>query len=339
MPYNIFQLNREGMPSLLQNLEAKQDWDAKQASINAEWLAYIGGIPDAVPIELELLSETDEGDHIRQHVRYATAYDDVVTAFILKPADIPDDARLPAVLALHPTNIQGKYDVAMADGKKNRTYGIELVKRGYVVLAPDALTAGERIYPGLDHFHDQPFYDQHPQWTTVAKNITDHRQGIDVLQSLDCVDGERIGVIGHSFGAYNAYFLGGVDDRIKAIVSSCGVSPFYGDDHPTHWGVRDWYTHLPKVTEELSQGQVPFDFHEIIALAAPKPYFNYAGQSDRIFPHWHGVASCMKHIYDLYLWLGEEEKFRSYLGAAGHDFPVEMRELAYSFLDRWLKEE
>lgn len=334
MAYNLFQLNREGMPSLLEDVKAEEDWLKKQEEIRAKWVDYMGGLPESVPVDVEIVSETNEGDHTRLHIRYRTVYDDVVTAFLLQPVGL--SGRSPAVLALHPTNERGKYDVAMADGKKNRMYGLELVKRGYVVLAPDALTAGERTYPGLKPFYSQPFYDKHPLWSTVAKNIVDHRQGIDVLQSLSYVDGDRIGVIGHSFGAYNAYFIGGMDQRVKAIVSSCGISCFTGDDHPTHWGIRNWYTHLPRVTEDLARGTVPFEFHEIIALAAPTPFFNYSGQSDHIFPHWSAIGSCVKHVYQLYEWLGRGDRFCSYLGVAGHDFPDEVRALAYDFLDRWV---
>lgn len=340
MSYNLYELNQGGVPKLLDGLEDAQGWQHKRSGIRRQWLDFIGGVPDRVPVSYKTLGETKEHDHTRIHLVYDTAHGDNVPAYLLIPDDsvsgAAPDGRRPAVLALHPTHESGKANVATADGRENRRYGLELVSRGYIVLAPDALTAGERIYEGLSSFHSKPFYERHPEWSTVGKNVLDHRQGVDLLCSLSGVDAGRIGVIGHSFGGYNAYFLAGLDDRIQAAVSSCGFSPFYGDHRPTHWGVRDWYTHLPKVSESLSRFEVPFEFHEIAALAAPVPSFHYFGQSDRIFPHWKAIGECMEDLYKLYRFLGADDRFQAVMTVKDHDFPPEIRHMAYAFLDRWL---
>lgn len=340
MTYNLHELNRQGVPNLLDRTEDAADWPRKRSVIEQQWLETIGGIPAPAPVAWKTLGETKEPDHTRVHLAYDTVFGDAVTAYLLLPDDTvsgkDSDGRRPAVLALHPTHETGKANVATASGRDNRRYGLELVSRGYIVLAPDALTAGERIYPGLAAFRSAPFYERHPAWTTVGKNIADHRQGVDLLCSLEQVDPERIGAIGHSFGAYNAYFLAGLDRRVRAIVSSCGFSPFCGDRRPTHWGVRDWYTHLPSITEHLSRYEVPFEFHEIAALAAPTPSFYYYGQRDQIFPHWEAIGACMAELDALYRSLDAEDRFRAVMTAGNHDFPPEIRQLAYQFLDRWL---
>lgn len=337
--YNLYALNKNGLPALLdQEVETIEDWQEKRSRIEAIWLETMGGLPERVPVSYRILSETKEKDHTRIHLVYKTVYEDEVTAYLLVPDDMDEMKKLPAVMALHPTNDQGKDSVATSDGKENRTYGVELVSRGYVVLAPDALTSGERIYEGLESFRSRPFYEKHPEWSTVSKNIIDHQQGLDLLCSLHYIDSDRIGAIGHSFGGYNSFFLAGMDTRIRAFVCSCGFSPFYGDHRPTHWGERNWYTHLPKITEYLSQFQVPFDFHEIAALAAPIPAFYYYGQEDSIFPHWQAVAECMTELKSVYGLLDAEDRFHAVMTEGGHDFPPVIRKLSYEFLDRWLRE-
>jgi dienelactone hydrolase len=338
--YVLAELNRDGIPPLLKGITTKEDWAAKRETIRRAWLDYIGGLPEPVPTNLRVVSETAEKDHVRQKIVYATAQGDEVPAYLLIP-NWPRESgrRYPAVIALHPTNAQGKDSVATSQGRANRMYGMELVARGYVVLAPDALTSGERIYPGLKEFRDAPFYKRHPQWTTVAKNITDHRQGIDVLAEHPLVDAQRIGAIGHSFGAYNAYFLAGADERVRCVVASCGFSPFTNSPNPGHWGVRDWYTHLPRLTGDLKAGRVPFEFHEIVALAAPTPMFFYSAQGDKGFPHWQSIGACMADLRGLYRWMGVDERFTSLIGVGDHDFPEPVRKMSYDFLDRWLREE
>jgi dienelactone hydrolase len=345
MAYKLSELNRTGIPPLLEHTRSSEDWRVKRAGIRNTWMDYIGGLPETVPVRLHIRERIDHLDYTRLHIEYDTAHGDLVTAYLLVPSGRErqrsgSKRRYPAVIAMHPTHGQGKADIATEAGRANRKYAVELVKRGYVVLAPDALTAGERIYPGHEAFHSGPFYEEHPDWSTVAKNITDHRQGIELLCSLEYVDPQAIGAIGHSFGAYNAYFLAGMDDRIKAVAASCGFSPFTGDPAPEHWSYRSFpYTHIPRIAAELQQDRIPFDFHEIAALCAPTPFFHYAGQEDHIFPHWKSVGEGMLELKKLYRLLGAEERFQSLIGAAGHDFPEGIRLLSYLFLDRWLMRE
>lgn len=353
-PYELAELNEHGLPSVLAGVKTPEQWYAKRDEILQVWLDYIGGLPELPPVKYEVVSEVRLADHVRQKVVYETAYGDTVPAYLLIPTAILEaeadalangDApsrRYPAVLALHPTNAEGKDSVATPEGRKNRTYGIELAQRGYIVLAPDAMTSGERIFPGLQYFNSGPFEEQHPEWSTVAKNLIDHIQAMNLLAQHPLVDGESIGAIGHSFGAYNAYFLASVDDRVKVLVSSCGVSPFTGAPEMLldHWGKRDWpYTHLPRYTEDMKRGIVPFEFNEIMALAAPTPQFYYAGQSDHIFPHWQYVGLAFQDVHDLYALLGEPENFVALMSDGGHDFPPPIREMAYQYLDKYLRVE
>lgn len=342
MAYKLSQINQTGIPPLLKGIKSYEQWTDKLTEIRKIWLDYIGELPARVPVRLQINSQSKQSGYTRLHVEYDTIYGDRVTAYILIPneneSNRPDKRGYPAVIAMHPTIEQGKDDIAISAGRENRLYAIELVERGYVVLAPDTLTAGERVFPGNEAFHSGRFYEQHPEWSTVAKNITDHMQGVDVLCSLDYINPHAIGAIGHSFGAYNAYFLAGADDRIKAVVSSCGFSPFTGDPHPEHWTYRDYpYTHIPKISADLMQDRIPFDFHEIVALSAPTPLYFYAGQDDHIFSHWKSIGEGLLELKKLYRWLGKEERFQSWMGAGGHDFPKEVRRMAYLFLDQWLK--
>lgn len=336
--YALSELNQHGIPSLLSGIGHKDQWKTKRENIKRRWLETIGEVPDRVQTNIRILKEEQEADHVRQHIVYDTVFGDKVTAYLLIPNTVLEKSRkVPAVIALHGTSEYGKDNVATAKGKENRQYGLELVSRGYVVLAPDALSAGERIYPGHQAFHNAPFYEQYPEWSATAKDLVDHMHGIDLLQSLPFVDAGALGAIGHSYGAYSAFFLAGMDQRVKAVVSSCGLYTLTGDPRPDRWGVRDWYTHIPKMTEHIRNNRIPFEFHEIAALAAPTPFFNWTGQSDHIAPHWEAIGEAIHDLYQLYQWLGAADRFWSFIGPGGHDFPPEIRSLSYDFLDKWLR--
>jgi dienelactone hydrolase len=353
--YCLSSLAAKGIPPLLEKVGSRDDWNRKRDYIQRTWIDCIGRLPQLVDAELTLDSWVHNEDHYLIRIRYSSVYDDWVPANLLIPkvggVHITKDEQvkellysgighagksLPAVLALHPTSENGKDDISLTTGRENRQYGLELVKRGYVVLAPDTITAGERILGDDQPFHTASFYEKHSEWSAVGKMITDHQQGISLLEALQLVDPARIGVIGHSLGGYNAYFLAGADKRIKAVVCSCGFSPLADDPETHRWGRREWFSHIPKLSDDINEGKTPFEFNEIAALVAPTPLFFWIGQNDRIFPHWKPAAEGIADLHSLYEWLGEEGKFSSLIGNSGHDFPTEIREIAYSFLDRWL---
>ncbi|GIP38385.1 hypothetical protein J31TS4_16650 [Paenibacillus sp. J31TS4] len=342
MTYRLAELTKGRLPKLLEESAPVEAWEAKREKILAEWLGFLGKPPAEGLYEAsegdagyEVLEEAAEEDHRRLSIRYATRDGDQVTALLLLP--LGREGKRPAVLALHPTSPEGKEDVALASGRENRRYGLELVSRGYIVLAPDTITAGERVYPGSEPYQTAPFYEQHPEWTAVGKMLADHIRAVDLLAALPDADASRIGAIGHSLGGYNGWFLAGLDRRVRVVVSSCGFSSFAGDPDPNRWGQRDWFSHFPQLTAMLERGEVPFEWHEIAALALPTPLFLWSGIRDRIFPNWEGIAEAMTELDALYQAEAEPGSFEFWMGPAGHDFPSRARELAYSFLDRHLQ--
>lgn len=352
--YTLKALEKDGATPLLHNLNEINDWQVKRSQIYSAWLACIGGLPPLVQTNMKVNSWETYPDYYLLGICYSTVYDDWVPANLLVPrvhaeeilsteSDVlqllysVNSKKFPAVIGLHPTSDNGKEDITTTAGRKNRQYGLELVKRGYVVLAPDTITAGERVLQNDQPFQTAAFYKRYPEWSAVAKMIVDHQQGISFLEELSIVDGSRIGAIGHSLGGYNSFFLAGVDRRVKAVVCSCGFSLFSKDPEKHRWGRREWFSHIPKISDYINEGKVPFEFTEIAALVAPTPLFMWMGQNDSIFPHWEPAARGLAELNSLYEWLQKGEGFTSLIGNSGHDFPAEIRQLAYNFLDKWLE--
>jgi hypothetical protein len=338
MTYSLQRLADEGAPRISAGYADRKEWLPKRTSIMEAWLACMGGLPEREQVEYSVLSESRQNGYTRLHLSYSAAFGDKVTAYLLIPDERLGGGKTgPAVLALHPTSADGKIDIADDSGRENRRYGLELVQRGFVVLAPDTITAGERIYPGHEAFRTAPFYEQHPEWSAVGKMISDHMYGVDLLLGLSFVNPGQIGAIGHSLGGYNAIFLAGLDRRIRAVVSSCGFSVFAGDPDPNRWGQRDWFSHLPALTADIDQHQVPFDFNEIAALMAPTPWFCWNGQQDAIFPNWRNIAEAMQDMDSFYKEIGAEGSLSFLMGNTGHDFPADIRRAAYEFLEKNLR--
>lgn len=327
------------MPELLteagDSSDIGREWAVKRADILDRLMRISGGLPERGPVAYEVISETTAGNRIKlSRIVYRSSFGDQVPANLLIPA-AAEHGKCPAVIALHQTVPEGKEEVSGIAGDKELAYGLELAERGFVVLAPDVLSAGERVYPGKQPFQTAPFQDAFPEWSMIGKMMTDHLHGVDLLCSLDIVDGSRIGAIGHSLGGYNSFFLSAVDERVRAIVVSCGLSTFAGDPLPSRWELRkEWFTHFPAL--DLSQGKIPFEFNEIVALTFPRPAFIWYTQNDAIFPHWEAIGRAVKSVADLYGAAGQGDRFTGLMGGGKHEFPRMIRGLAYGWLEQQL---
>lgn len=309
----------------------------REERIRAVWHDYVGALPDPIPPKWRVIGEDRLDGITRLHIVYdapgaGDADIEPVPAYLM----IPDSARenpAPAAMALHPTHNRGKDVVSIPGVGANRQYGYELARRGYVVLAPDGIASGERVRPGEEYWDTSGFYQRSPGWTVIGRMMTDHRQGVELLQSLDEVDSSQIVAIGHSLGGYNAVFLAGLDPRITATVSSCGSSMWADDPRPGRWFRGQPFTHLPRFAEDVDAGVVPFEWHEITALVAPRPMLVFATRQDDCFPHHESISAGMAEVKKLYATLDHPDAFEFLLGSGGHDFPAYVREASYAFLD------
>ncbi|GAB3414025.1 alpha/beta hydrolase family protein [Flindersiella endophytica] len=325
-------------------------WPERRARISKVWQEYVGALPEPLPVSWRTLGEerlpaadaSDASEASDAVTRLRIEYDappgwdaagaERVTAYLL----IPDSARrepAPAALAPHPTHQRGKDVVSIPGVGVNRDYGWELARRGYVVLAPDIVGSGDRLAPGEDYWDTSGFYRRNPGWTIIGRMLVDHRQGVDLLAGLPEVDASRIVAIGHSLGGYNSVFLAGLDERIRATVSSCGTSMWAGDPHPGRWFRGQPFIHLPRLADDFDAGVMPFEWHEIAALVAPRPLLVFSTREDDCFPHYESVAAGMAEVRKLYTALERPQDFEFLLGSGRHDFPPYVRQAAYAFLD------
>lgn len=317
-------------------IRSRPAWEWKRKEIVSRLLHLMGPFP-STGAALNPAAEGEEAleQYTRRKIRYSSGTGDQITAWLLSPPR--KKGRLPAVLALHPTAPGGKDVVVGIGHQPGRNYGEELARRGYIVLAPDILTAGERVFPGSEPYVTDAFDRDHPGWSMMGKMAWDHMRGVDLLTSLPDVDAQRIGAIGHSLGGYNAIWLAAFDPRIQTAVSSCGWASLGGAPNPFSFSRREWFVHIPSLRHYFSAGITPFDFHEVVALIAPRPFFNYSAREDQFFPNAEDIARKAAEVRTVYSFYGRESHYQFVLGEGEHDFPDSIREQAYAFLDRHLK--
>ena len=308
------------------------DWQVRRDHILTHLQTVMGPLPGGerrVPLDVKVVETIDEPGFVRSKITYASEPGDRVPAWLLVPkSDEPRGrGRRPAMLCLHQTVKIGKDEPVGLGGKPNLRYARELAGRGYVTLAPDYPTYGEHAV--------DPYALGYA--SASMKAIWDNLRGVDLLGSLAEVDPGRIGVIGHSLGGHNAIFTALFDARLKAVVSSCGFNSFpaYKEGNIAGWSHKGY---MPRLRDEygLDLSRVPFDFPELIGALAPRAFFVNAPTRDANFAV-AGVESCIASAGPVYRLLGVDDRLRAVHPDAEHDFPPEVRDQAYAFLDRFLK--
>jgi len=310
------------------------DWERRRRDILDGMQVVMGRLPGTAelgPLEFEERGRETLAGCTRLLLTYSAGPGQRATAHLYLPAEgvgtnlVGPDGRRPAVLALHPTSKLGKAIVAGEGPLPNRGYALELARRGYVVLAPD--------YPSFGESADYDFHlDQHASGTMAA--VVNHRRGVDLLVGRPEVDAARIGAIGHSLGGHNAIFLGVFDPRIKAVVSSCGWDPFHAYKGGTLTGwAQDRYMQRVRELAGCDPDRMPCDFPEIVAALAPRGFFSSSPLGDGNFSA-PAVAAAEPGIRRVYDRLGAADRFILRQPDCLHDFPPDVREEAYAFLDR-----
>ncbi len=310
------------------------DWAKRRSHILAHLQEVMGPLPGAekrVPLNPEYGDTIDGDKFTRRKVTITTEPGDRLPMWLAIPKGL-NGKKAPAMLCLHQTTRIGKDEPMGLGGKPNLAYAKELAERGYVVVVPDYPSSGPRMYG--DYVTDPVKLGYA---STSMKAVWNHIRAIDFLESLPEVDASRVGAIGHSLGGHNSIFIGLFDDRIKAVVSSCGFTAFprYYGGNIAGWSHEGYMPRLKSVYD-LDLKKVPFDFPELIGALAPKAFFTNSPTHDSNFD-LGGVKSCVESAKQVYALLGVPDAIRAEYPEAEHDFPPAVRLEAYKFLDQKLK--
>ena len=304
------------------------EWAKRRAHILANMQLVMGALPDdsrKVPLNVKVTETVELPRYIRKKLTFAVEKGDRVPAYLLIPKE--RKGKLPGVLVPHQTIAIGKDEPAGLGKQENKRIGVHLVERGYVALCPDYPSFGEYPYD---------FAKSHYQSGSM-KAIWNNMRAIDLLVSLPEVDAERIGCIGHSLGGHNTMFTAVFDTRIKACVSNCGFTSF-----PKYYGgkLKGWTSdrYMPLIASkyEMKPEKMPFDFPEVVAALAPRAFLASSPLHDANF-EVSGVKDCIAAAKPVYELLGAKDKLAANYPDCQHDFPPEVRKVAYDWLDRWLK--
>ena len=287
---------------------------------------FLGPSPEPVALELETTESVQCDGYRRQKVVFDTEETMSVPAYLL----VPDGRRAPgpAVLAAHGHG-PGKSVVCGLEetDAPNGDYAVALVRRGFVVLAPDLRCFGERAdWTPPDHYmcDTNLVHAVMAGENPLAQNLWDLARCLDVLEAHPLVDRGRIGMVGLSYGGTVTLFLAARDERVAACVVS-GYFSSWAEAHKMPWNMCGSQV-LPGMLGRL-------EHVDLGALVAPRPMLVESGSQDDLFPAPVAARSCQR-LRPVYEALGAEpERLVHDVFEGGHQW---YGDTAYPFLARWL---
>jgi pimeloyl-ACP methyl ester carboxylesterase len=194
---------------------------------------------------------------------------------------------------------------------------------------------------GEKPYDTRTFYERHPNWSATGKAIWDGSRALDILETVEDVDKNRLGCFGHSLGGHGTMWLAAFDERVKASIYSCGLSSL--QDNPSRYEFcRDhWYIYIPKLRaifqeQEKTGGLLPMDMYEYAALIAPRPFLNISGMTDTTYGNNETLPAIGLQLNALWDLLGKPEQFSQFLSGMPHDVNHFTRLLSLGWLENWL---
>lgn len=303
-------------------------------------MRLLGRFPRRASLRLRVEARQEGDGFVRERVTYFVEPGERVAAYLLYPNGLANPA--PGIVAAHQHAGQfylGKSEPAGLTANRMYHYGLDLCRRGYVVVCPDHLAFEERRPAEFERAENGSLeggnYERFVAMAYIlrgsslqAKYLHDLARAIDVLQSRPEVDKDSIGAIGHSLGGQETLWLAWFDDRVKAAVSSCGFGMISTvlRERINH----NMATYVPGLLAVC-------DMDEIVAGLPSKAFLMTSGEQDHIFPI-DGVRQIAERGRAAYLEAGVPDRFRSEIFPAGHSLPDEMKAIAYGWFDRWLKD-
>jgi dienelactone hydrolase len=157
----------------------------------------------------------------------------------------------------------------------------------------------------------------------LAQNLWDLACALDVLEQHPLVDGDRIGMVGLSYGGTATLFLAAYDDRVRAAVVS-GYFCEWRESHRVPWNLCGSQV-LPGMLGTL-------EHVDLGALVAPRPLLIETGTEDLIFPV-AGARREVSRLQAVYEALGVPDSLEHDVFEGDHRWHGDR---AYPFLERWL---
>ncbi|MCP5523454.1 MAG: dienelactone hydrolase family protein [Verrucomicrobiales bacterium] len=218
---------------------------------------------------------------------------------LLVPKGLEPGEQRPVVVCQH--GLEGRpQDTITGDSQFYRDFAARLCEEGFVTFAP------QNLYLFADRFRTLQRKANPLGRTLYSIMVPQHQQITDWLQTLPFVDPARIGFYGLSYGGKTAM-------RVPPLVDDYCLAICSGDFNDWVWkcaSTRSPYSYVRTPEYEIFEFNLggTFNYAEMAALIAPRPFMVERGHFDGVAPD-ETVAyefAKVRHLYEARLGLQEQ---------------------------------
>ena len=310
-------------------LNSESDFLKRQEKVKGKLLQIMGPLPEKTPLNARITGVIKKKDYRVEKVIYESLPGYYVTAALFLPKKIKGKAPAVIYASGHTAN-----------GFRSETYQhviINLVKKGFIVLAFDPIGQGERLQyyieeEGKSRFgptteHSYPGAQCYISGYSPTKYfVWDGIRSVDYLISRKEVDPNRIGMTGRSGGGTQTAYTAAVDDRILASAPECFISSM--EYVLKTIGPQDAEQNLFHM---ISEG---IDHADLMEVRAPRPGLMITTTRD--FFSIQGARETYAEVKQFYKGLGSEDYINMVEDDDVHASTKKNREAMYAFFQKYL---
>jgi hypothetical protein len=333
---------KEVIPSLVEGVKDKQDWEQRRRpELMRLWTDILGKLEPTKEDrkwfgdirKARIIDQKEMPHYTRIHLELPIERDFWQQHLLLVPKGKGNGKR-PAVIAW--TSTTPDYTAP------EQWWGAWLAERGYVVLTSWSFIRNYRDGTTYAKGAADKLHARFGEWAPLAKMVHDARREAEFLRSRKDVDPKRIGFIGFSLGAKAAVYVAAFAPEIAATVA---LDPHIAINGATNW-YSPWYLEwTPRVLKLLNPNPArpgfEHDHHELLALTAPRPFLLIGGAANREDNggdsddrQSKGYVDRAREVYKL---LGVEDRLEFALTSDGHKPNGPTIDPAWQkFFERWL---
>lgn len=312
-------------------LQTRDEWRQRQTTMRQTIWEILGPFPEKTPLNARITGTVGKDSYRVENVIYESLPGFYVTASIFIPEDVVKPA--PAILFCcgHSTGVYRlqSYQQPL----------LNLVKKGFIVLAIDPIGQGERlqyynpetgksIMGGSTKEHSYPSAQVFLTGKSIARYfLWDGIRGIDYLVGRPEVDSERIGVHGLSGGGTQTAYISAMDERVVASAPAGYITSYRRlmESVGVQDGEQNFY-------HGISSG---IDHPDFIEMRAPKPTLIMATTRD--FFSIQGARETYTEAKRVYEIFGKPGNIEIVEDDYGHGYTQKNREAMYAFFQKHLQ--
>jgi len=209
--------------------------------------------------------------------------------------------------------------------------GDYLARHGYVVFSADAPMWGERgqMEGARRDRYDMIAGNMMMYGIDLSAYMTyDDLSGTEFLATLPEVDASRIGCMGCSMGAYRAWMLSALSDRIKAGAAVCWMTTT--DEQMSFHYSRTENGGFANCFPGLRRWM---DYPHVASMACPKPMLFINGSQDKLFPV-PAVEKAFKTMHATWKSQYADDKLETEIWDIPHSCPLRAQERVLQFFEK-----